>query len=190
MRTACFLLLVVLLGLSSVTQAQIFDSNNTRRGTNPFQSLDNGQDRGAGRRGGPGRGGPGGGQGAAQDLLQISYPLATFTPIPLKLMPPKARLVIPEPRKNDPRLATLDSRRRATLKGMKEARERGDQVAVSNHMCRLETLRQEKMTLLRSIADRVTPNQGTNDGDAPDTNPTAPKPVLPIPTLPPRTKKV
>lgn len=163
---------------ATAASAQFYEF--TRPGNEPFKNYDKSQDAAAaGLTAATGPGGP----------LQLKFPQAMMTAMPLKLMPPKPHLVVPAAKKKDKELGVLDAKRRAVLGQLKEARKRQDHVAVSNAVRSLESLRQQRLARLRKIAERVKPVVEESGGPTvagPDGK--TPKPVLPIPTLPPKKK--
>lgn len=125
---------------------------------------------------------------------EYKFPSATTSLRKANLMPPKPQLVAPEVPEVKARLDGMESRRREVLKQIDTARAARDFPRVANLVVQLDELKQERLTYLRTVGQRVTPEPATKSvpdptGVSPAASQPVVRPLLPIPTLGPRTEK-
>lgn len=125
---------------------------------------------------------------------EYKFPSATTSLRKANLMPPKPQLVAPEVPDVKVRLDVMESRRRDVLKQIDAARAARDFPKVATLVVQLDELKQERLTYLRAVGQRVTPEPAQKSvPDPTGVDPAASQPVvrplLPIPTLGPRTEK-
>ena len=157
----------------------------------------------AGALGGLGAAGLG---GATPSPLAIRYPPPQLVTRPLKLRPPKPRLVVTTiDSRARGRLADVDRRRKAIVAEIRAARGRRDHATVVRLVRELERLREDRLAVVRKVGHRTAPPKPTSQpfgfggttsapsglgptpagtGTGTETRTTT-TPLLPIPKMPP-----
>lgn len=131
---------------------------------------------------------PTGGLGGAQPttvrpVIPQQFPELRSVKRPLRLMPPRRRIVVPAAQRGDARLSQLADERRRLIGAMRAARSVRDRRAMMTAMSRLESLRQQRLRRMRSVGKSVRPAlPATETPETPDGNPVIPLPSLPTPS--------